>query len=319
MDTKELTAILVVAMVGCVIVAGFVPVVGESVTASTTFANDGYYTMDKLDENTARVIEWEKASPNQITIDGEPFLMSFAELNKSYTLVGSETLILRYQAEATTTGLQVYSSEGYVSFHLNTSADNGDKVTVTIENNTLSFVTNGTTPLTKTYTSLGTDGYIINGDGTGDYAVMKKSNVPANVLGDSNIRLIGVCVRGGPTGIAIYGNGTIDDGITLSTIYSASGITVTYSEPVANDTAVNGYVDLYKLNNYTFTITYTNGQDTGTYDATYSYFIVPVSVTAEKTIHADDNTASIISMVPFILIMGIVLMFISVVLVRRYV
>lgn len=325
MEIKDLTAILVVAMVGCVLVAGFIPVVGESVASSTTFVNDGYYTMDAITEETVRIIEWEKSTPNILTIDGVSMNMSWTDVTKSYTLIGSEEMVFRYERGANNTaGVQLFSttaSASYLSFHSNTSAETGDKVTITLESETVSFVTNGTNPINKTVTNIGTDAFVINPTNDGDFTVvMKKANIPAYVLNDSIIRFIGVSVISGPNGIALYGIGTIDDGIDISTIYTSNTTTnVSYSEPVATVTEVNGYNDLYSLDKYTFTISYTDNGTPKTFDATYSYFLVPAEVVAEKTLHADDNTASIVSMIPFILIMGIVLMFVGVVLVRRYV
>ena len=304
---NKIIGLVLVLVIGATLVGGLLVPTVQAVTATeTTFENEGYYSMDKLDPTTTATIEWAKATPNIVTINGKDVDMSaFAELNKSYTLIGSESIIVRYQKETATEGIQVYSSEGYTSFHLGTSDINGDKLTITVSNGTLNFETNGSTPLTKEYTNLGEDGYIINGEGTGAYAVMKKSTVPAHVLKDSEIRLIGVSVKSGPTGIAIYGAGTIEGGITLSTIYAATGSTVTYSEPVVTDAAINGYEDLYKLEKYQFTITYSNGQDVATYDVTYSYFIVPAAVTAEKTQHMDASQIAIFGVVG---LLGIVLL-----------
>ena len=318
MEIKDMTAILVVAMVGCILVAGFIPVVGESVSATTTFENESYYTVDKLDSSTESVITWEKSNLDYINVNGTDIDMSqFVSSGRtSFTLIGSESLVIRYEkTSAVFAGIQGYGiGARYISFHSNSPTTAGDKVTITVSNGNVNVSSDGTEPLNYDFTN--SSGFIINPNGTGDYAVMKKADVPANVLGDTEVYLIGVSVAGGPNAIALYGVGSIDDGVDISTVYKPNSITtVSYSEPVATYTAVNGYEDLYKLDKYQFTITY----DANTYNATYSYFIVPASVTAEKTIHADENTASIISMIPFILIMGIVLMFVGVVLVRRYV
>ena len=289
--------ILIVALViGIIMATTAILPLASDYSEAKTFKNEGYYTMDPITDDTNRVITWEKATPNKITIDGVDFDMSFSENNKSYTLIGSDSVVVRYEKETNLTGVQMFSNitgSTYTSFHTNTATDAGDKITITVNSSTVTVLTNGTSPFNKT-ANIGNDGYVINGDNNGAYSfVMKKADIPAHVLGDSEIKFIGVSVAAGPTGIALYGTGTFDDGITLTTIYKADSVTsVTYSDPVPTYTEVTSYKDLYTLDKYNFTITY----DTSTFDATYSYFIVPSEVTAEPD--NPDTYKNLIKIVP---------------------
>lgn len=280
---SKLPVMIVALVIGLILTFTAVMPLVSDYSEAKTFKNEGYYTMDQLDDNTSRVIKWSKTTLNIINVDGKDIDMSsFVDLGKSYTLIGSEKVVIRYEKDsATFAGIQGYyvGSGGYVAFHSNTAAETGTEVTITVSSGSISVVSNGTTPISVTISDIGEDGYIINPEGTGTYAIMKKANVPAYVLGDSDIRLIGVSVGAGPNGIALYGSGSIDDGITISTIYKPNTITtVTYSEPEVTDTEISGYTkDVYSLEKYTFTITY----DANTYDATYSYFIVPASITVD--------------------------------------
>lgn len=303
MDTKELTAILVVAMVGCVIVAGFVPVVGESVSDSTTFNNAGYYRMAEV-ENEPITMFWDHANPDKLTVNDDIIDLSTVPTNKVVTVLVTDKTIVRYAPISSDTLFQVYSDSGYLGAGVNAGTD----MTITIENGTLTAF-NGTTTYTKTISN----GYYANN--TGNW-IMKYDGETAFIHDSDSIIVLAGNTKVGDVNIGIYAQGNITDGLDIETVQTDSVLrTPTYGEVTFNYTAVGGYLDLVKLSNCQFTVTL----DDTTVNATYSYFLVPYEVTAEKAIHADDNTASIISMLPFILIMGIVLMFVGVVIVRRYV
>lgn len=313
MDTKSIMAVIIGLMVSGLILVAFVPVFTEVTATEKTFTNEGYYTMDAVDESTSRVIEWDKSTPNTITIDGEPYDMSWTDLAKSYTLIGSEEVILRYEHNLNNTaGLQMFSTTAgstYVSFHSGTASDAGTKVTVTLGSGAITFVSNGTEPLNKTVSDIGQDAYVINPDNTGEFSfIMKKANEPAYLLGDSTIRFIGVSVSSGPSGIAIYGIGSIEDGMTLSTVYNSATVSdVTYSDPVPTYTEVSGYEDLYLLDKYEFTISYSDNGTPKTFNATYSYFIIPNEVTAEKSVHGDEVFNNIIDLIPLLAGVGLLM------------
>ena len=315
---NKLIQYCVMAAVGVLVFSALlIPLVNEATATNTTFTNDGYYTMDKLDTDTNATIEWSKDSLNILTVNGVDIDMSeFVGVNRtSFTIIGSDYLVIRYEKTSdVVAGVQLYGTNGaYLSFHSNTAADAGDKLTISISEGTITCTTNGTTPLNRSYT-ITDEGYIINPNGTGIFAVMKYADTPAYVLEDSDIKLIGVSVAGGPNAIVLYGAGTIAGGMEISTVYKPESITaVSYSNITATDSAVNGYNGLYSLDKYEFTINY----DNSTYNATYSYFIVPVEVTADKTVTADDSTRAVMGIIPVIVIVGLIAGIVGIVAVRR--
>lgn len=316
MDTQKFVGLLVFGVIGVVLLSAFVPIISETTSANTTFENEGYYTMDVLDATTESTIVWEKSNLNYINVNGVDIDMYqfIGPGRSSFTLIGGEELVLRYERQSSTfAGIQGYGVNGYISFHSNTAATYGDKLTITVSNSNVHVSSNGTNPINIDFPI--SSGFVINPSGTGHYAVMKKADVPANVLGNSEIYLIGVSVGGGPDAIALYGVGSIDDGVEISTVYKPNSITtVSYSEPVATYTAVNGYDDLYKLDKYQFTITY----DANTSNATYSYFIVPAEVTAEKTYHPDSTMSAVLDLLPLVVGFGLLLFIVAEFLYRRY-
>lgn len=307
-----------------VILAGslLMPVINDTTEVERTFTNEGYYTMDAVTESTVRVIEWEKANPDTLIVDDVPFDMSFVEINKSYTIIGSDSMILRYIHDTTNRGVMIFSNDSnaaYVSFHTGTAATSGDKATITLSNNSVTFITDGTTPINKTIANIGNDAYVINPTGTGDYSVvMKKADMPAYVLGDSTIRFMGISVAGGPGGIALYGIGTLDDGIEISTIYTINTTTdVSYSDPEPTDTEISGYDSLYSLDKYTFTISYTDNGTPKTFDATYSYFLIPNEVTAEKSQHLNGGEIALMNAIPIMVIVALLMAAVGAIALRR--
>lgn len=314
MDLAKITTGVILVTIA-VILAGVlvIPVVQDVTATDKTFTNEGYYSMDLIDESTSRVIEWDKSTPNSITIDGALFDMSWADANKSYTLIGSGEVIIRYVRGANNTaGLQMFSMTAgatYLSFHSGSSAETGSKATITLNAGSITFVTNGSSPLNKTISNIGTDAYVINPSDTGAYSlVMKKANVPAYLKGDSVIRFIGVSGASGPSGIALYGIGTIDDGMDLTTVYSSATVTdVSYSDPIPTDTEMSDFIGLYSLDKYEFTINYTDNGTPKTYDATYSYFIIPAEITAEYAHHMDATQILIIGLVPLLILVSVVM------------
>lgn len=310
MEIKDLTAILVVAMVGCVLVAGFIPVVGESVTATTTFVNNGafYVEVDPADTYT---IEYDKsAEAGVVYINDEPLNVAFST---GYTILAIDNAILRLQSGDST--IQYKGNGVYIT---------GIKyLDITVSNGSItgSFQTpSNESPLTWPETTY-TECYIASTEKQ-DW-IMSTYTDSVKMLGDSHIHAFGQTVlttEGSPVTALIKIDGNISDGVDVSVLNATTGeeyATATIDDLSINATAVNGYLNLYDLTSITFKAKILDTD--GWTNVSYSAYIVPASVTAEKAIHADENTASMIAMIPFILIMGIVLMFVGVVLVRRYV
>lgn len=291
---------LISVVVGVVLAATvLMPIVSDATDTDRTFTNEGYYSMDKLDTTASLVIAWDATAPTQITVGDKTVDMSFVVADLGYTIVGSEEFAIRYSM----TGGGDALIQGFGSEYFNQG--NGTEITITINGGTVAAHTNrsdieGGITITYTYSD---SVYVINPYDTGEYSyVMKKTGTNAYVNGDSSVYFIGATYVESTKVVATYGEGTIDDGITLETIGLRNVTNVSYSDPVATYAAVNGYNDLYALDKYDFIITY----DGNTYDATYSYFIVPATVTAEKSQHMSAAEISLISIIPILVLAGVV-------------
>lgn len=311
MNVNDMIKLVIGVVVGVLMVSVLlIPVIGEATETHTTFENESYYALNKITADTDVTIKWDKTAPTVLEINGEDFTMP-ADLPKgrAYTIVGSETAIVRYFVPNSGASMIEYAS-GNVYANINVN-DTSTYAQATINGNSLTFYADFSTPITRTATLSG-DSYYLAGD-SGDYTeVMKDGNTPAYVNKDSIVHLIGTTT---PVRVGTYGIGSIEDGLTMSTLYKAGTITsdVTYSTPVATYTEVAGYEDLYLLDHYDFTISY----DDTTENAVYSYFIIPAEVTAEKSVHADAGTIQILEVIPLLITVGLIVGIVGVAFSRR--
>ena len=303
MEIKDLTGILVVAMVGCILVAGFIPVLNNTVDPDTTFINVGrYYVTTELEDDVTITMNYDiDGTTRQWYIDGD--LLTYEP-----TTTGPE-----YAQITTVTGTDnwVFRTDG--RYRGLTSGTGASDYTLTVTNAdiTLGGIT-GNAPLFVATTK------------EADYVLSNDITHVRYVKGDSELiacgyTSIGVKDADGDdpavtTNAVISFTGSIDDGFDIN-VYDTS-YTFTVDNIVVNATAHSGYIDLYDFTSVEFDTVSEYGVTT---HCTYSVLAVPASVTAEKAIHADDSTATMIALLPLILIMGIVVMFVGVVLVRRYV
>lgn len=292
-----------------ILAAALFPVIDQATTTEKTFKNNGYYTLDKVDDTTQCVISWDSTSPSILSFDDIDVDMSTLP-SQSYTIVGSDTLVLRYYKTGNDVYIQCYGSS-YAS-------STGGTVTITIDNGTLTFtaVSPENVTTTTTYSDIGTDCYMFNADNSGEYAaVMKYSDAAAYMNGDSKITFIGTSITNYSSAIAAYGTGSIDDGVTITTLYKPNNVTtVTYSDIQIVDTAMSNYLDLYKLDKVTFKLS----RDGSPTDITYSYFIVPNEVTAELAVHASQDEIELLETIPVLITVGLIMGIVGVVAARRF-
>ena len=84
--------------------------------------------------------------------------------------------------------------------------------------------------------------------------------------------------------------------------YVLGGQTVTFSNEEIVKAPVKNHNNLYLLDKITFTATGSNG-DTA---VTYSYFLVPYEVTAERTISMDGPLGVLVGVIPLLMVAGLV-------------
>lgn len=292
-----------------ILAAALFPVIDEATTTERTFENVGYYHMDKIassDEGTYTIV-WSSSDANILTINGTDMDVSTFGLPTGYaslTIFASETDIIRIGGNVDGTSLNWVQIRGDTYHYSGASTS----FNATITEGTLTAVMDGTTR-TVTYT----DAYIIDDKNTGNY-VMKKATTPAYMLEDSEYYGLGVTnVTGGYYVLKV--TGTVEDA-------DVSVIAVdpdTFEDPAISDiavtaTAVNGYVDLYSFDKVTFTAT-GNAQ---TNDVTYSYVIVPASVTAELAVHATQDEIELLETIPVLITVGLIMGIVGVIAARRF-
>ena len=155
-----------------------------------------------------------------------------------------------------------------------------------------------------------TQGYYADNNGN---MIMKNANKGAYIKpDDSVICLAGVSNIGG-TDVTIYAPGTIEDGLEFTVLSGVAGTTYSIGDPVFNYTTVDSYIDLNLLTKVVFD--FTRGATTQT--VTYSYFIVPYEVTAERSVHPSANTIEMLEIIPIMVLIGIVLATIGLVMFKR--
>ena len=294
---NRITGLVLALVIGAILVGGLlIPSIEAMTTTEKTFENVGYYHMDKIassDEGTYTIV-WSSSDANILTINGTDMDVSTFGLPTGFaslTIFASETDIIRIGADNAGTSLNWVQIRGDTYHYSGASTS----FNATITEGTVTADMDGTTR-TVTYT----DAYIIDDKNTGDY-VMKKATTPAYMLEDTEYYGLGVTnVTGGYYVLKV--TGTVDDA-------DVSIIAVdpdTFEDPAISDitvsaTAVNGYEGLYSFDKVTFTAT-GNAQ---TNAITYSYVIVPASVTAELSQHLD---ATQIAMFGVISLLGIIML-----------
>lgn len=287
---------LITVVVGVILVATIlIPIVSDATATEKTFENEGYFAVSKhlsTDEDVS--IEWDHASPNIITVNDTDVPLPTS--NGSWTIVGTETTALvRYSISGTTITVQIFGTSPQVL--CNTT--NGYDCIIAI---TSSGVTLTSTAESGNTATAATTDPIWYAAPNGDY-VMKLSDKVAYVNGDSEIYAIGMSQIGGVGGKMITVRGNIDDGFSAEVVYPTSGYTT--GDVTATFTESKNYLDLYELDKFQFDAT-----DTGTSTTTaqtYSYFIVPHEVTAEKAKHMSSAEITLAGIIPLLVVVGLIL------------
>lgn len=293
MDAKTIVVSVVSIAIACLFaVTLLIPVIAESTTTEDTFTNEGLWRMKEIEtgdvwkrvDNAGGGYKWTLNDVDQTTIANQD----------SNTVLGVEWCVRSNgQARGHTVG-------GNVTYITATTTDNN----VLLSGGGI----NGSGSQTKT-------GYGI--DINGDY-LMKRYDNTSYVKGDSEIFGTGQSTVDSVR-VIIHVVGTVDDGatITLDSAYDNSGTaTVTNfvaTNVVVNNTAVDGYLDLYSFTSITADVSFdytpygSEETTTKTGSITYSSVVVPYEVTAERSIHPDANTSAILNLIPLLVIVGIIL------------
>lgn len=307
MNNKILS--LCVTLVVGVVLAGslLAPILNDVTTTHKTFENAGYYTYDAITEETSTVITWDPTTPNTFTIGDVALDLSGSPSDT--TIIGSENFSCRYYYNNNSRGFRVYGIEGYNQF--NTINNASAPITITVTNSSMDI----DAASDKSY-EMGGHGFILNTAGNGPLT-LKKSDESAYILGESDIYLCGTtAVTGSGTDdvVGVFGYGSLDDGLTLSSFYgNTDPNAVSFGEVEATYEAVAGYEDLFKIEKFEFPIT----QNEATVSAVYSYFVVPTEVTAELSQHLTSGQNALLGAIPILVIVSLVLAAVGMIYVSR--
>lgn len=275
-----------------VLAAVLMPVLGDAQKTEDTFTNDGYFHMTKYtaaDEDLT--LTWDYTDPGVVTVNGNDFDLSTVGI--PITVLASTNGGARFEYVGTNQYCQFCNSAGILTAAVSASAT----LTIVCSSGTMTATYSTPDNPDVTRTSTYDEYYCISE--TGDY-VMKKTTSPAYMLNDSPIFALGVTKIGSPA-ITLSLQGSIDDGITVTQVSSTP--TITYSTPVLDYSSVSDHNDLNKLTKITFT-----GDNGGTVvNITYSYFIVPAEVTAERSVHLNGNEIAILGAIPALVIVALLI------------
>lgn len=303
MEPKNMLEMVVGIAVGVLVLsAALFPVIDSATTTERTFTNSGPFNYGIITPDDTYTLEFSKTG-DPITVNGE-VVPAFDAMNKAYSIIACDNFVARYGVDASGPFMQCIGvDQNNVNF-----ADGGDTATITVSEGKLLMNWTKSDNTTTTKTVLFDEMYAIMP--TTDEAILKVSTEEVYITGDSELYASGV------TSVSVWFNvfhfeGTYNDGITIS---SPNLPTATYSNITWNIEPVEGYVDLYKLTSIEFDITY---NDTVKH-ATYSYFGVPSSVTAELAVHASDDEIEILETIPILIIVGLIMGIVGMIASRRF-
>ena len=285
--------VLVVALViGIVLVTSAVVPLASDYSEAKTFTNEGYFKMTKYAADADLNLYWSYETKNIITVNDVDY--DFSNVGQGVTVAFAENFGLRIFWNLA--GCQLMISTGTMAADVAES----EEINVTITEGTLTavLITAGTEAATQTV-DISTPIYCVSS--TGDY-VMKKADVPAYMLADTEFIGLGITSITGAGAKTILIKGTIEDGATAS-IITTSGTAATLSDPVISDTEVTGYVDLYKLDKITFKGIVPGSADT---NITYNYFVVPYEVSADP-----DNPVAYKNLVKVVPLMAFIMLVVA--------
>lgn len=281
----KIVGVVLAAFVSLVVLASvLVPVLDDATDTDDMFTNtgSGQYRLIKSDESYSLV--WNPSTPTKLTIND-------TEVNG---VPGNDLLAMgdfTVRIQPSSSGYAQYVATDDVGLTVN--ASDNKTFTLTYEDGTIT-VTNGTTTKTRD-----TDGFyaLVPENGT---HTMKATNATAYLNATDPLLVIGLTQVGTQWNTGYMVDGTITD----YDVEQWTGTTSYTPSNIADDsTKVDGYVDLYTIKAFTWTVD-NNGT---TQNVTYSYFLVPIEVTAEKAEHLTNGQIELLEVIPVLIIVAILL------------
>lgn len=307
MKTNLLT--LVVTLTVGIILAGslFMPILSDATQTEDTLKNEGYFYMDKIsssDEGTY-TLSWSVSNFNTLVVNGVNVDASAWPSTGVTVATDGQDWLIR-SGTANYIGLQSMGSSGGTSIGVGGSSTKSVDVTMTA--GTITIVGTGNDNTTTTKTGTYTDLWLYSTEPT-EY-VMKKANKIAYIDNDDTYLAMGVTtVTQWNTVIQVTGDYDSFD----AEIVFPTGVTTSTTDKDIIITENTKYINLYELDKLTFTVS----DGTNSTDATYSYFIVPASVTAELSQHLDAGEIALLNALPILIIIGLVMLGVGAIFIRN--
>lgn len=297
MNVKEITMGIVATIVALVIVVVCaIPIISDSVATEDTFENEGYFRMQKItaEDTTEYTLKWVKAT--------DTFTLNGVEVNigdhSQYTgSLGVSVAMTDNSVSRYVTNLRIQSWSSGLSASMGFSQTSTE---ITFSNGVQTITVDKGLESENTRTVNYEVAYFISNDG--DY-VMKKPTQTAYVLADSELFAVGrtdIDTSGEPTPSTLKMTGDASD-VEFSIFNGAT--TAVFSDINITKTETPMYVGLYDLEKVTAIATY-DSTDT---DITYSYFVVPYEVTAERSQPLDTSIATILTVIPVMMILAVLI------------
>lgn len=272
-----------------------VPIIGEATTTERTFDNrtDALWQVDALDSDSVYTFEWDHTTPTIATVNGETVNLANGTL-----ICATDSFLIRYGLDGTGYYLQSVPGSTFNLIVYSAGTNQGD-VTIEISSGTITAtIVKGTT---TTSTATFNEGWGIVADGA---YVMKAPTQKAYVLDDSTVFALGLTTINGVWQNMFEIQGTVEN-VDVTQVYPDPA-TYTISDVVIHSVELNTYVELNQIESITFVATNIE-DDSIVYNATYNYFIVPATVTAELSQHLNDTEGALVGIIPLLVIVGLVI------------
>lgn len=287
----KIPAIAIATLVVVIVLGGvLMPILDDATAVNETFTNEGLWRMS---ENSNGNVYQFNNTDKTWTLNGEVIITdSTSSVKANSGVVVLDDLSVR--------------ANGWIRGH-NLSG-----------NSTTTVVTNANDEIVITGNGLSGSGtYAMQGYGAdpdGNY-LMTPYNSSVYMLGDSPIYATGVSEFTGGSRFIVHMEGTINDGVTVtvSSIRNGNALTdISVTNVKINSAEVDGYKNLYKLTGITADVAFTsqNGENDPVSESgsiSYSSYVVPYKVTAEKSIHFTDNQNAIFAAIPVLVIAALLI------------
>lgn len=306
MEIKTYVLMAVSVITAAVVFGACLPVFADTTQANDTFTNEGYLRYTEIDATESYTMSWDITTPEKVTVNGDDYEIwknGDGTRNISILMVPDHGIVRYNHASSVYVATQVIGL-GTLSL--------GNSYTVTLNNGTYTVTDAENTSITGTFTTA----YILDPDG--EY-ILKNSSDRAYLVSGSTIIADSSFIAMGVTTVTSWNNGFQITG-TLADydveVFNPAVNTFVISDIADDKKEVNGYNDLYTLSKITFNVTDSNDADIDV-DATYSYFLVPYEVTAERSVHPEGATLTLMELLPVLIGAGLLIGVVGAVIVRR--